>query len=45
MWSAAGFTTTVLFLTGNGNYVIGYQDKVGGQGKQSCTSTTVVVGP
>jgi hypothetical protein len=45
IWNAANFTTTVQYKPGSGNYVIGYQDKVGGQGKQSCTSTTVLVGP
>jgi hypothetical protein len=45
MWTAAGFTTTVQYLPGNGNYLIGKQlGAVGGQG-YPCTATTVTVGP
>jgi hypothetical protein len=46
MWNAAGFTTTVQYETGNGNYLIGRWDgAVGGQSKLSCTETIVTVGP
>jgi hypothetical protein len=45
MWNAAGFTTTVQYEPGNGNYLIARQDgAVGGQ-KLSCTETNVLVGP
>jgi hypothetical protein len=45
MWNAAGFTTTVQYEPGSGNYLIGRQTgAIGGQ-ELSCTATTVLVGP
>jgi hypothetical protein len=45
LWNTAGFTNTVLYLPGNGNYLIGQQlGAVGGQG-YPCSATTVTVGP
>ena len=45
MWNAKGFTSTVQYLPGNGNYLIGQQlGAIGGQG-YPCTATTVTVGP
>jgi hypothetical protein len=45
LWNAKGFTTTVLYKPGNGNYLIASQEgAIGGQG-YPCTSTIVTVGP
>ena len=43
-WSAAGFTTRVQLLPGNGNYVIGTQDPPAGASRL-CASTVLTVGP
>ena len=46
-WTAAGFTTQVLFQPGNGNYKIGYQSIVGGKidPQPDGCSSVVTVGP
>jgi len=46
-WTAAGFTTLVLFQPGNGNYQIGYQSIVGGKidPQPDGCSSVVTVGP
>ena len=43
MWSDAGFTGAVTFQPGNGNYVIGTEDRTAGRA-YPCDST-VTVGP
>jgi PKD repeat protein len=46
-WAAAGFTTTVTTLPGNGNYSIQYQSIVGGtiNPQPSGCASTITVGP
>ena len=44
-WNAAGFTTTVLKLPGNGNYTINTQSPAVGGQPVSCSATQMTVGP
>ena len=46
-WSAAGFTTTVLFQSGSNNYTIKYQSIVGGttDPQPAGCGTVITVGP
>jgi PKD repeat protein len=47
VWSTAGFSTSMTFLSGTGNYKIGYQSLAGGLVNPlgGCSGATIQVGP